>query len=531
MIYQAMHPAQKAGIWGLVALFALLAPLYLVLPLSQGSFLASPDETSNASVIRQLAWYGRVSVPETLAAEFPWLHPRSFVSHGTSLVPVGFLGWPWILSVFSLILGLAIAPVLASLIGVSMAYPLFKLFESEFGYRKAWFATLIGMTVPGMIVFGNRALFPQVPVLAFGVWSVWLLRGLKTDKRWWTFALGGFLIAISFAARPTEMLWLVPWLMWASWSLRPTRKQLIACVISFLIPLVIIGVFAQIAYGGFWKSGYSLRDNPAATSAIVTTTNVSTPIDHSASFLFPFGIHPTHVAWNVLHYFFILQWPWMIVLLVAGICTVWNMYRVWKKNGKLDWKKYQVPMLSFWTLFVLIGYYGHGLYSDNINPGAVTVANSFIRYLLPIGPIIGLAAAYIFRRWEKTTIPLTLVLVLFGIWMAFARDAEGILTTRSELMRYGSVREAASATFHPTDVILSERSDKIFFPAFRAVSPLPTTEQVSELSHAHPEVQIGLYVRPLAQAQADAWRMAGFEPIELGFFGREKLYLLRPIKR
>ena len=516
MIERAMHLAQKKWIWGLVGLFALLAPMYLVLPLSQGAFFASPDETANAQVIRQLSWYGRISTPEPLATEFPWMHPRSFVSRGVWLAPVGFIGWPWVLSVFALILGLAAMPVLASLFMVSSAYPMFRLFEREFGFRKAWLATLVAMTVPGMIVFGNRALFPQIAVLGFGLWSMWLLRHLREEKRTWPFAIAGFLVALAFASRPTELLWLFPWLAWASWPLRPTKRQLIACVLGFLLPLLSIGVFAQIAYGGFWKTGYALRDNPAVTDVGAQRAVPLQNENGSASIIFPFGIHPKNALRNVWQYLIVMQWPWMLLLVAAAIFV--------------KEKRRAVPLLCAWTAFVLIAYYGHGLYSDNIN-GSTTIANSFIRYLLPLGPIIGLAAAYLFRRFERLAIPVTIVLVVFGLWMAFARDAEGILKTRTELMRYGAVRTAAEATFHPTDVILSERSDKIFFPSFRAVSPLPTPEQAAALAQAHPEVQIGLYVRPLAQSQADRWRKAGFEPVELGYFGREKLYLLRSIQR
>jgi hypothetical protein len=431
---------------------------------------------------------------------------------------------------FSLILGLAIAPALASLVAVSMAYPLFNLLEEKFGTRSAWLGTLVGMSVPGMIVFGNRALFPQVPVLALGLWIVWLWSKFKSETRWWPYAISGVLAALAFATRPTEMFWLVPWLMWAGWNLRPTRKQLIATSVSFLIPLVILGVFAQVSYGAFWKSGYALHDNPDATAATSAMTAATSTGDQSASFLFPFGIHPTHIAWNVLHYFLELQWPWMIVLFAAGCLIAWRAYIEWKKSGRLDPKTYAVPLLAFWTLFSLAAYYGHGLYSDNIN-GNVTVANSFIRYLLPVGPLVGLAAAFLFAQWKRLAIPLAILLAVFGVWMGYVRDAEGVWTTRGELMRYADARTAAAQTFHPSDVILSERSDKIFFPAFRAVSPLPTPAQVRALSDAHPEIHIGLYVRPLAQAQSDAWRMAGFEPVELGVFGREKLYLLRPIQR
>jgi 4-amino-4-deoxy-L-arabinose transferase-like glycosyltransferase len=538
MIETAMHPSPKSGTWGLVGLFALLTCLYLVLPLSEGHFLASPDETSNAEVIRELAWYGRVSLPERLAVDFPWLHPRSFVSHGNSIVPVGFLGWPWVLSVFALFLGLGSVTVIASLAAASMAYPLFRMLEEKFGYSKAWMATLIGMTMPAMIVFGNRALFPQVAVLVFGLWAIWLLRKLKNEKRSWPYALAGFLVALAFASRPTEILWLAPWIAWASWDLRPSRKQLYATVGFFLIPLMILAIFAQVAYGGFWKSGYTLHDNQgvipsAVEGSLLTGIPPLAPLgrDDTASLLFPFGIHPKNVLVNVARYLIQLQWPWMIVLLVALVL----LGRQWTQASSSDRRKsFVVPGLALWTMFILVIYYGQGLYSDNIT-GSVTVANSFIRYLLPMGPLLALAWAYVMSkvperlRWLA---PLScLLLVAFGIWMAYARDDEGVLATRTELMRYADVLSAASITFHPSDVILSERSDKVFFPSFRSVSPLPTLSQVTALHQAHPEIQIGLYARPLSQPQADAWRMAGFEPAELFSSGREKLYLLRPIFR
>ncbi|HVM90976.1 MAG TPA: glycosyltransferase family 39 protein [Verrucomicrobiae bacterium] len=536
MIERAMHPSQKAGKWGLIGLFVILIPLYLVLPLSEGRFLASPDESANAEVIRQIAWYGRVSTPEPLAVEFPWLHPRSFVSHADSIVPVGFLGWPWVLSLFALILGLASTPVIASLVGVSMAYPLFKQLEEKFGYVTALVATLIGMTVPAMLVFGNRALFPQVPVLAFGLWAVWLLRKLPKEKRWWPYAAAGLLVSLAFSTRPTEMLWLAPWLAWASWSLRPTRRQLLATIISFLIPLMFIGVFAQSAYGGFWKSGYALHDNPSLAADV----SAPSPAPPSASagwrapsLVFPFGIHPKNVWWNTEAYLVIFQWPYFFVLLFATILIGREMYRSRDEN---DRTRFLVPALAAWTMLVLIGYYGHGLYSDNINGGSITVANSFIRYLLPIGPVIALAWAYLMSKLPPKTLrwmlpASALLLAAFGIWSAFVRDDEGILATRTELMRYSTVLDAASAHFHPSDVILSDRSDKVFFPSFRAVSPVPELSQIADLHRAHPELQIGLYARPLTQQQQDAWRMAGFEPSELASSGREELYLLRPITR
>ena len=87
---------------------------------------------------------------------------------------------------------------------------------------------------------------------------------------------------------------------------------------------------------------------------------------------------------------------------------------------------------------------------------------------------------------------------------------------------------AAQHAFKLGDVIVSERSDKIFFPLFRGVSPIPAPEQLAALVQ-HQPIGIGLFARPLSQSQKDAWRHAGFDAQELVSFSRERLYRLAPL--
>ena len=196
----------------------------------------------------------------------------------------------------------------------------------------------------------------------------------------------------------------------------------------------------------------------------------------------------------------------------------------------------QYILLGLWTFLFLVLYYGNGRYLDNIL-GTAAIGNSFIRYLLPLGFLSGLALAWIYRLagiakyGRPIVIAMTVLLAFTGIWRAYAADAEGLIAGRTELKRYASIRESTAIWFKPGDIILSERSDKIFFPVYRGVSPLPQIDDASLLSHAvDQQVGIGLFVRPLAQSQADAWRKIGLEPIELASFGREKLYRLQPVK-
>lgn len=530
-----MHPVTKRESVALAILIAALIPLYVLLPLAGRGTYASPDETANAVVIRQLSWYGTISLEEPLANEFPWLHPRSFISRGETIVPVGFIGWPWIISVFSTFLGQGVVPFLAVAVFLSSFVPLFLLLR-VFGFRAALLGVAVAATYPAMIVFGNRALFPQIAVVAFAIWSTYLLSRMRSDHPPFVFALLGALVALAFAARPTEAMWLAPWLAWAARSLRPDRKRVLAACAGALIPLAFLAFHAQASYGGFWKSGYVLSGNPSLANDVSVGT-ITVPADGTRSWMFPFGIHPRHVIWNVRSFLLGPLLPWT---LLAGVALT-LVARDVVPSARRDWKRfvdrYAVALLGVWTVAALVAYYGQGLYTDHVQIGAVTIANSFIRYLLPLGPILGLAFAYAYAKLERVRqgsvagVALALMLCLAGGYAALLRDDEGILTTRRELVRYREIARAANEHFGPKDVIISERSDKIFFPSHRAASPLPEVGEVARLAKARPDLKIGLFARPLSQSQSDAWRKAGLEPVELLVSGREKLYALQPIRR
>ena len=114
-----------------------------------------------------------------------------------------------------------------------------------------------------------------------------------------------------------------------------------------------------------------------------------------------------------------------------------------------------------------------------------TIANSFLRYFLPIGPLCGWAFAFLWRRfaavpqWRTLGIVLAIFLSVFGVYRAYFADDEGIWPTQQAVAEYTTIRTAAGRWFGPGDVILSDRSDKIFFPSFRAVSPVPPIEAMT----------------------------------------------------
>jgi hypothetical protein len=511
-------------------LLALLFLFYAVLPSANLGVYASPDETANAVVANQLATHGRAWLPESDAPEFAWLHPRSWVALNDRIAPVGFLGWPLFVAAFRFVLGPSILPWIGALILLSAAWPFFRLL-GRFGPAAAWIGTLVAFTHPSMILYANRGLFPNGPLLAGAIWSIWLLQrcaSLRLRRAW--FFLTGAVMALCVAIRPLEALWLVPWWVWAGWPWKFDRQRIAALFVGAALVLVPTWVVADRTYGSPFAIGYWVRSpvvTPTSEQTLATPPSAVTPAEPVSriSALLPFGLHPRAIAWNSRHFLLGLVWPWTAVLVIAAFLFL-RRHR-WSPPHDHRGMPFH---LAFWTVLVLLAVYGSGRYADHVRPDAVTIANSFLRYLLPLAPLVGWAIASIWNAFER--VPLFRLaagtwiglLALFGGFRAFVADDEGLVYTRAELFRYAEIRSEALKQFRAGAVILSERSDKIFFPVLRAVSPMPTKEHAASLARSG--VDLGLFARPLSQEERDAWLRYGLEVQELGAFGRETLYRL-----
>ena len=166
--------------WLALATLAICAGLLLsYLPFSGVNTFLSPDETGVFVAAKNRAEQGSVAVEDKLAVQIPWLHPRSWVSHESNIVPVGFLGWPWITSWFIKMFGDASAKIGAMLIILSCLYPLYRLMR-PIGRVSAFIGTIVAITSPAFLLYGNRALFPNAGIISLSLWCAWMFRWLIT---------------------------------------------------------------------------------------------------------------------------------------------------------------------------------------------------------------------------------------------------------------------------------------------------------------------------------------------------------------
>jgi len=484
-----------------------------IIPRASATMFASPDETATAIFADSFGRSGAFRV--LVAASTPTvivpaaLHPRSMLRQGDWLVPVGFLGMPF-LAWLADTLSPHAAPFLTLLLVLSSLIPLYFLVR-PLGRWAAWSTLAIFASFPTVLLYENRGLFPNLPVVALTIWSVFLLK--KSDLRSTTYDLrtficaflGGLTFVIAAAIRPFELIWMLPWAIWALFfstsaqekpAYRVPRTAYLLKYILILLPIFLISIgftllsmrtypyhsllSTQPAIGYFMKDNggpfIPLRDVGEDLHVIATSRSISS--------LWA-GIHPRVMWHNASVYLGGLLGPW-IAISVLGV-ALFMRKRTWTKRGII------VAGLSAWTVGVLFFLYGQTLYADNINQTA-TLGNSFLRYMLPLAPLIALGCGLLVQilrdRTSKISIMLAsaccFTLVVIGCSIALTGDAESILPTRNQILKYVSIRNIADTDVPPGAIIFSERNDKIFASGlFTAVSPLPDVETLKRIASSH----------------------------------------------
>lgn len=484
-----------------ILIFALFS-VWLRLPLVSGNIWMSPDETANIASAINFAETGKFGFSSELTEKYIWAHPRSFVYiPETKLVaPIGFLGMPVILSLIYKLFGLLGINFFAPLLALATLYPLWRILPKKWP-KPAKLATLIiWMSFPTIILYANRGTFPQLTQLCLVIWTWFIITQTpnteprtpnklitKTRTRYYdlinklNLPIAGILSALALIIRPVEAIWIIPVLIFAfiMHGKRDVGRLALLFVVPFVLLLLIGAKLSAETYGKWFVSGYQIR--PEAVQVTENVAEAETTQSEAVSFLdtLPFSFHPMHIWWNVKNYYFWMLLPWSVLML--GSLLIIYKEKLWK--SKQLWSLLAIG----WAIFAITVFYGNGIYQDHVRLNEISLGNSFLRYTLPISIAAAISAGFIFSRlWKHWslkifTLCITAAFASYGIWMAISGYDESLLFVEQELISYGQVREAALSDFPEEGIILSDRSDKIFFPALSSVSPMPTDEQIKDL--------------------------------------------------
>jgi len=513
----------------LVRLFLILACAagwLTVLPNLQRGIFLSPDETAVYRSAVQFAQTGSMSIPHPSLKEFPWMHPRSFVTLGESMVPVGFIGMPLILGFLGAV-GLTfsfgyITPLLV--LGVGL---IIWLLNRESSTTTRLLAVLSWLSFPTIILYANRGLFPNLPTMCLtviGGFMVWQKRTIPRS------VIAGICIALALAIRPIDAFWILPWAIFA-WRFRQDRKQhqerkyLGSVLIAMSVVAIIVGIVQARTYGSVFNIGYFLRDPMVSQGAIEAIIQPSAqPVTEIQTWL-PFGFHPRHVWFNLREYLFGFLWPW--VLLVGAAIAI-----SWKKREARPW-----ILLGIWTLGSCAAVYGHGIYQDHVGINVASLGNSFLRYILPATVFIPLAISVVLQKLSDTKqryailagFALVSVTCALGLATAFYDGKEALIESAKTLQSYQSIRVSAHAMFGKQVIVFSDRSDKIFFsPGWDAVTPVPDIKSIARLSATRTDIPVLYFGRPLSEQALADWSAQGFTPRQVMTAGNEALYEMKP---
>jgi hypothetical protein len=180
----------------------------------------------------------------------------------------------------------------------------------------------------------------------------------------------------------------------------------------------------------------------------------------------------------MVFYGFGLFW-WFNLLVVLGLIFFWFFYR------KISVEKKRLSLFYFFSFFVigawLSFFYGSWTIHDNPDPNQITMANSYIRYWLPIFVMTTPFAAFPLVWLQKIAYPWIrkisisfLLLLIFSLnsFLVFFHPQDGLISMRKNLFFYQMIQEDILARTQPESVMIVDRSDKIFFPWRRVRYPL-----------------------------------------------------------
>lgn len=433
---------------------------------------ASPDERANAFFAQTFAENFTFCAQEpmnTLAQGL--IHPRSSIAPGTCILPASFLSFPFFSGLMVLLFSTAlfVTPILAAVGVVAWWWTVRRLTNNE---RVADIAAFIVLIHPAFWYYGARVMMHNVPFVALlMITGAMALRAFDTRSSRLALAtgvVGAFACTLRLAELPLIVVLICISLVGYRRSFPWKQGAWMA-----LGAVAVFGGYLALnaaTYGSPLATGYTLPNLREAPDTIAAPSMV----DHVLTYLLPFGFHPRAMLNNVLAYGFQL-YPVLSFLSIVGAIFVWR--------GKRYGWRFAVGLLFFASCWMAT-VYGSWAVVDNIDPNAVTVGNSHVRYWLPLFVASSVFVAYGVDRFMTVSRAARIVSVagLVGIMVTSAQTVfggtDGLLATRAALMTYEVKREMIVAQTHcdakdtSTIVVIVDHADKFLFPTCRVIVPL-----------------------------------------------------------
>jgi hypothetical protein len=456
----------------IISVIFLLGSLILIIP---SGLRISPDETANAFFSELFADTGSFSAePDDLALTFnDRIHPRSAVSVNGVLKPGSFLGLPLIYGIFSAILGSWVLWIITPLVALIAAFAWRELMSRIVTKQIATISAILFLIHPALWYYSARSMMHNVLFVSLLVIGAHLL---INNKRYDIYA--GLLIALALMVRTSEIWWVLSLLVIGFGFLykKLGRKRALLTFTGLAFGLLLLLGANTLTYGSPLTTGYTAGQTIQTTDLLATES-----LD--AVGLFPFGIHP-RTAWeNVRDYGVSMFW-WLSILALFGAFIFLSDKK--KRRVRVGYVA-TFTLISAWLTLM----YGSWEIHDNPDWTQVTMANSYVRYWLPMYLMstlfIAVAVAWIGTRGRtklaKNLIIGTLMIAVIGlnIHATFIQGQDGLLSVRNTLIESEHIQSSVLAHTEANALIVVDRADKLFFPHRRVMYPLRSDETYDSL--------------------------------------------------
>jgi len=443
-----------------------------------------PDETANYFFIKNYIEHSNSSVPEPLnEIGSDLIKPRSFNVYNHNLVPGSFLGMLLIYGLIGKIVGLGLikflTPLLAILAGLFFYKIVLKIFEPKIAFLSA----LLFFINPAWWYYANLSMLPNISFITFILIGLYLLLKVDRDKEqknWLWVILGAFFIGLALIIRTNEFLWILGSLIFlAICYFRKIKWQyLILFLAMMLLVFVPIFYYNQLTYGHPLSFGYlRLENGQSLTSQLPTEfkTSQSNALNFVKFLILPFGLHPQTILKNLYNYYFLLFW-WLFLGAVWGGFIFIKDYQD-KKHGIYF-------LLGLGISLYLLVYYGSWSFTDQLTLALNKIGISYVRYFLPIYilslPLVAIFLNSLPALFKNKKIKILLSLFLALIFLGFSINAvylagnDNLFKIKQYIKNYSEFNKKVVGLTENEAVIISQRSDKIFFPERKVIGKWDT---------------------------------------------------------
>ncbi|HAU65727.1 MAG: hypothetical protein UT30_C0007G0007 [Candidatus Uhrbacteria bacterium GW2011_GWF2_39_13] len=529
--------------WRKIALITITCVFFLgSLILVNCSFLfVSPDETANAYFAELFAQSASFQGPyNELADEFDRIHPRSTVNNHGQLLPGSFLGLSFLYGIISIVFGKWVFWILTPLVTIGTAYAWRKLIAQWTNEQIGAITFILFLIHPAVWYYTARGMMHNVLFLdlfILGCW-MWMVRPIARkmgDLNMTSVSLddffAGLLFGLALFVRSSEVLWIAVLLCLSIliWWRSLVWRRLLVGLCGLFLGLGFFFVMNTLSYGHPLTTGYTFQVFSPQVLSQQQFFDMETLADTVT--VLPFGFHPK-VAWQHFSSYVVEMFWWLSVLVLPGFFILWS-----QKTGRwtLRWALILSLLVSVWLVLM----YGSWEIHDNPDSTQTTMANSYVRYWLPLyvflTPIMAATIYWVSQRgrslFSKRLITISFILLILGfnVRTVFLQGQDGLLKMRSQLQHSESIQASVLRYTSPGSVIIVDRSDKLFFPHRQVWYPLRDEATYAAMPRLVEKTQLYYYGITFPQADieylnTDRLKNLGLQIELIETFQQESLY-------